>query len=107
MNALETLGVINWDWAGTVIVTVTVAVVGAILGVIVTSVGWALKTAIGSLLTALATARADIELLDAKLGRVIEIVEDVPKLKKDMNEHFKRLRELKQELDASKSTDAR
>ncbi len=89
---------VSLDWAGTIIVTVTIFIVGAIVSVVVAVVGWALKKLGESLVDLLIENKAQTQLLDAKLAKVIDTIGDVEKMRRDINLYYKELKDLKKEI---------
>lgn len=57
-----------------------------------------LASKIGLLIEALWKNQASMVLLDAKIKEVIDIVNDVPKVKSDLNVYYKRLRFIETKL---------
>lgn len=55
---------------------------------------WALKGGVTALVKALWQNMAKMALLEAKIDTVVKIVDDVPKIQKDVNEAFRRLRDI-------------
>jgi ascorbate-specific PTS system EIIC-type component UlaA len=54
----------------------------------------ALVGAAKTLITNLIETKAQVELLDAKMEKLLEMLHDMPKLKSDLNELFKRVRSI-------------
>lgn len=75
-------------------VLISLAVSGA-LGL----VGWGLKEGMKALVSTLLKFMARVEMLDAKLGEVIKMLGDYPKMKQDLNLCYTRIRELETKLE--------
>lgn len=73
-----------------VVISCAVALVGwALKGAM-----WALGEACKNLITTLITTMAKVELLDAKVGQIIEAIGDVHKIRSDLNGFYTRLKKL-------------
>lgn len=75
----------------------SIVIVG--VGLAMRGIAWALIEAIKTLVTRLIETIAKVELIDAKMGKIVDTVGDVEKMRRDINEYYRQLKELKKELE--------
>jgi phosphopentomutase len=61
-------------------------------------VGWALKETAKTLISTLIKTMARVEMLDGKIADILKQTGAFPKMQQDLNEYYKRLKEIEDKL---------